>query len=299
VQARDTYVHHFDGGHTVLNNRRNLLAAGEKLFFEKHGFFPTDTERSLPAMAVVGAAAIAVNVNRSANTAANGTGNAARVLFLGASRANPLMQLQSLNRVMNNHNTIYYAADTMEELKLDQFGEDVCFQQLDSWYDVETVFEAEVFDAIIYLDDIMKLRNPAKFLSAIYSRLCTNGKLYFLLENSGCLLALNYIIMSRRESPRDAVRLRKNSTASLNDVISMLYSTGFSVDAIEDVFYNETFTYANLDTINNYRGLFKGGDTTNFERIIRTPVHNIIARKPGEVDTTNTLEQLLYSKMRY
>ena len=287
VQARDTYIHHFDGGHTVLQNRRAMLAAGEKQFFNKYGFFPSDLERNLP-----------IGVTAGAVGAVGGTVAVAgaRILFLGSGRSHPLMQLQWLNMVMNTQNTKYYAADTMEQLKLEQYGKDVKFQQMDNWYEMETIFEGEVFDVVIYTDDTMKLRNPARFLSAIYSRLSINGKLYFLSENSGCLLALNYILMSQRNSPRDSVRVRKNSAASLNELIDLLTVTGFSIDSIEDIFYNETFTYANLSTIDNYRELYRGDDMTNFERNIRIPVRNIVARKPGNVNISNTLEQLLYAK---
>ena len=283
VQARDTYIHHFDGGHTVLQNRRAMLAAGEKQFFNKYGFFPTDIEKNLPIGVIAGAAG-------------SGSVIGAGVLFLGSGRSHPLMQLQWLNKVMNNQNTKYYAADTMEQLKLEQYGKNVKFQQMDNWYDVETVFEGEVFDAVIYTDDIMKLRKPARFLSAIYGRLSINGKLYFLSENSGCLLAMNYILMSQRDSPRDSARVRKNSAAPLNEIIDLLTLAGFSIDSIEDIFYNETFTYANLSTIDNYRELYRGDDMTNFERNIRIPVRNIVARKPGNVNISNTLEQLLYAK---
>jgi hypothetical protein len=208
------------------------------------------------------------------------------------------MQLQCLSRVVNNQSIECYAADTMEQLKLEQFGKDVLFQQIDSWYEIESVFQDKVFDMIIYMDDIMKLRNPEKFLSAVYKRLSINGKFFFQVDNSGCLLALNYILMTQRDSPRDAVRLRKNNTAATNDVVALLNNVGLSVDMIENTFYHETFTYADMESINNYRELFKGSDITDFEQNIRSPGINIIARKPGKVDTHHTLEQLLYMKKR-
>ena len=282
VQARDTYVHHFDGGHTVLQNRRAMLAVGEKRFFEKYGFFPTDIERDLQLMA---AAASAI-----------GATTATRVLFLGPSRSHPIMRLQNLSKVIDSKNIRYFAADTMEQLKLEQYGENVAFEQMGSWYDVDLIFESEVFDAVIYQDDVMKLRNPAKFLSALHKRLSTNGRLYLVSENLGCLLAMNYILMSQRESPRDSVRVRKNSIASMNELVALLNETGFSIESIEDVFYNETFTYANLDTIDNYRCLVKSSEIADFERNIRIPLRNIIARKKSRVNVENTLEQLLYKK---
>lgn len=289
VQARDTYVHHFDGGHTVLQNRRNSLAAGEKRFYKKYGFFPTDIERHLPPNIAAGS-----STGATANLYVT-SGAAMRILFLGASRSHPLLQLQAITCMMNNGNAKFFAADTMEFLTLEQYGENVPYEQMESWYDVEKVYEGEVFDVVIYLDDIARLRNPAKFLSAVYERLSINGKLYFQADNSGCLLALNYILMSLRSSQRDEVRIRKTNAMSINELIELIGSVGFSVDAIEDVFYNETFTFANLDTTENYRRLCKES-MANFKRNMLVPVRNIIVRKPGDVNIENTLEQLLYEK---
>jgi len=276
VQARDTYVHHFDGGHTVLQTRRTMLAAGEKLFFEKYGFFPTDLEKNIPA---------------SISTDAG-----AKILFLGASRAHALMQLQSVNKTLNIQNIEYFAADTMEQLKFEQFDKSVRFQEMDNWYEVQSIFEGVEFDAVIYSDDIMKLRHPKKFLSAVLSRLKTNGKLHFLSEPPGNLLTLNNVLLSRRTTPRDAVRIRKINTSSVNELVALLYSVGFSADSVEEVYYNESYTFANMETIASYRELFKGEDMAEFERNIRIRYLNITARKPGIVDTENTLEQLLYAK---
>jgi len=292
VQARDTYIHHFDGGHTVLQNRRSALDEGEKQFFKKHGFFSTDLERYLPVGIAVGVSAGAATVGSGIVTA----GVAAKILFLGSSRSHPLLQLQKINEAMGNNNVEYYAADVMEQLKLEQYGRNVKFQQIDNWYEVETVFSSQIFDAVIYLDDIMKLRKPDRFLSAVYNRLSVNGKFYFQSDNSGCFLALNYILMSRRKSPRDSVRIRKNSIASINEVAELLGNVGFSIDVVEESFYNETFTYADLNTISNYRKLFDGEDFAVFERNIRVPIRNITARKPGKINIDNTLEQLLYRK---
>ena len=290
VQARDTYIHHFDGGHTVLQDRRSALAAGEKIFYDKYGFFPTDLEKNLPKGVSSGVSAGTVMLDGITG------GVATKVLFLGASRVHPQMQLQCLNKAMGNKNTEYYAADTMEFLGLEQYGDNVRFCRINNWYEIATVFDREKFDAIVYTDDIMKLRNPEKFLTAIYSRLNVNGKLYFQSDNTGCLLAMNYILMSHRTSPRDGVRIRKNSTMSINSLISLLTRVGFVISTVEDVFYNETFTYANLDTIENYRDLYKGSDPTDFERNIKIHLRNITVRKPGNINTANTLEQLLYMK---
>lgn len=283
VQARDTYIHHFDGGHTVLAKRRKMLAEGEKQFFNKYGFFPTDIEHMLPTETI---AKVAIRT-------------VAKVLFLGSSRSHPIMQMKHLSAFNNSEDQQiiqYYAADTMEYLKLEQYGKDVLFQQIDNWYEVEDVFQGETFDYIIYLDDIMRLRKPDKFLSALYNRLNINGKLVFIRENTGCLLALNYILMSRRQSARDKVRIRKHSIVPLNEVLSLLSGAGFSINSIEDSFYNETFTYANMNTIENYRSLYKGKDTMNFEYSIRMPLQVIVARRSGNVDIDNTLEQLIYKK---
>ena len=297
VQARDTYIHHFDGGHTVLQNRRNSLAEGEKQFFNKYGFFSTDIEKDLPvgvaAGVSTGAAGAAVSLLPGVSVTA---GAAVRILFLGSSRSHPLMQLQSIGRAIDNKNVKYYAADNMEFLKLEQYGDDVSFQQMNSMYDVATIFEGEKFDAIVYVNDIMELRNPVKFLEAVYSRLSINGKFYFQSVNTGSLLKLNYLVMSHRHSPRDEARIRKNSVSSTNELINMLHSVGFSVDSIEDNFYNEAFMTANIDIIDNYRKLYTGADMTNFERNIRVPNRNIIARKPGKVSLSDTLEHLLFNK---
>ena len=282
VQARDAYVHHFDGGHTVMQSRRSMLAAGEKQFFDKYGFFPTDIENDLP-------------INIISQTV-YGEYSSARILFLGSSRSHPLMQLQYLNKAFKNKNTAYFAADTMEHLKLEQYGENVRFQQMDNWYDVATIFKGEVFDAIIHLNDIMKLRNPKLFLSAIYNRLATNGRLYSISENSGCLLSLNYILMSQRDSPRDAARIRKNSASSKDELLRLLASSGFRIDLSEDVYYNEIFTYANLNTIDNYRVLYKTHAMLGVEQNIRIPFSHIIARKPNEININSTLEQILYKR---
>ena len=296
VQARDTYIHHFDGGHTVLQNRRKALASGEKQFFEKYGFFPTDIERSLPVAALAGATATVVgaNVGSSSNAASGRTGTAANVLFLGTSRLHPLMQLQSLNKTFANNNTTYYAADTMEQLKLEQFDDSVNYQEIDSWYDVGSIFPDVMFDAVIFLDDVMKLRRPESFLKAVYERICINGKLHCIAENPGCLLMLNNYLMSHRKSARDAVRVMKCSTSSVVDLISLLTSAGFSVDSVEDNYYDEVYTYANMDSIDNYRRLLLIENLPDFERNIRIQSRNIVARKPSSVNTNDTLEELLY-----
>ncbi len=280
VQARDTYVHHFDGGHTVLQHRRKMLASGEKHFFKKYDFFPTDIEKTIPTILK------------------SGTETYQNVLFAGSSRLHVYLQAKAINNIYKSFDKRYFATDTYEFLKLEQFGEDIAFEPIESWYDIDKVFEGEQFDAIIYQEDILKLRNPRRFLANVFKRLRTNGRLFFISENSGSLLAMNYILMSKRTSPRDEIRVRKNCVTHFDELLHMVLESGFTLDKVEDYYYNETFTYANLDTIENYRHLLSQEDVNSFERNIRVPGRNICIRKPITVNTQNTLEELLYKRKR-
>jgi len=299
VQARDTYIHHFDGGHTVLSKRREALARGEKQFFNRHGFFSTDIEHDeLPHPIALGFTAGATGGRSMSH--AQPVNAASKILFLGRSRSHALMQLKSINKAMGIDHVEIYAADTMEFLKLEQQDEEVNFQKMDNWYELSDIFEGELFDAIVYLRGTMELRHPDKFFKAVYSRLNVNGKLFIREENTGNLLALNYILMAQRESPRDSVRIRKNDIKSFGETISLLTDAGFYIDAIEDVFYHENFTFGKLESVENYRKLYKKNhgnyDMAAFERNMLTPFKNIVARKPSVIDTENTLEQLLYTR---
>lgn len=276
-----TYIHHFDGGHTVLQKRRESLATGERQFYNKYGFFPTDLEVNLPIPITAGAA---------------GAAGATDYLFIGSARAHPLLQLQRINRIIGHENTGYYAVDTMEKLSLEQYGEEVHFRQIASWYDVESVFPEKRFDVAVYMDDIMKMRNPKRFLSSVFSRLNTNGSFYFIAENSGSLLAMEYIFMSKRKSPRDAVRLRKNSAYSIDMLIKVLNEVGFVLGAQESSYYNETFTYGRLENTAYYRDLAADKDVDALTQNINVPFRLIVARKPGGVDIDNTLDNILFGR---
>jgi len=295
VQARDTYVHHFDGGHTTRQSKRDALAIGEKHFYERYGFFPTDFEQeTLPHTVALGFSAGAA-AGWASLSHSPGVNPASKVLFLGRSRFHALMQLKSINNVMGN-NVQYYAADTMQNVDFKQLDDDVSFEKLDSWYDISTVFEGESFDAIIWIDDIARLRNPGKFLECVCSRLNLNGKLYLQTENIGCLLILNYSIFTKRNSPRDAVRLRKNNILSINETIALIKKAGFTIDMVEEIYFHENYTYVELETIGNYRRLLKGKSDDDYERNMLMPARTIVARKPGIIDTKNTLEAVLYAR---
>ena len=301
VQSRDTYVHHFDGGHTDTRNRREMLAGGEKLFHEKHGFLPTDIERTLPAITVASTTVTPVNANANlaSNAASRGTGAASNILFLGSGRIHPIMQLQHLNEIVGNKNVRYFAAGAIEQPILDKLNKSVQYKLLDSWYDVEAVFDGEVFDSVIYLESITDLRNPLKLLKSLYNRLCTNGKLYLMLENAGNLRTVNNSIMSRSISLRDAVRLKKASLMTLGDMLKLLGEAGYSVETVESIFYDEVYTYTRLSTLEKYRNLVEkinADEADRAEQSLKTQAYNIVARKPDVLNKEDTLEKSLFSK---
>jgi GT2 family glycosyltransferase len=284
VQAGDTYIHHFDGGHTVLQKRRQALAEGEKCFYDKYGFFPTDIEVNLPDSVAAGAAGAA------------STAGAADFLFLGSARIHALLQIQRICKIMGQTNAGYYAADTMEKLPLEQFGENVSFEAIDSWYDVDRIFDGKRFDTVIYLEDVMKLRNPKRFLAAVFNRLNTNGNFHFISENSGSLMAMEYIFTARRKSPRDSARLRKNSAYAPADLFKLLSEVGFEPRSAENNYYNEAYAYGRLSNAADYSALIRDEDMTAFHSGIKTPFRAISVRKPGTVDIENALGKILFGK---
>ena len=297
VQARDTYVHHFDGGHTEVGKRLMSLAEGEKNFYDKYGFFSRDIEKTLPSGIIVGFT-LAMGGGIIYHSMGSTGGHAARVLFLGSARLHPLLQLQSLNKILENTNTEYYAADTMEYLKLEQFGEGVQFQQISNWYELEDVFNKVSFDVIVLMDEtVAQLRHPDRFLKAVCKRLSVNGRFYFFSRNPVNLKDLNSAFFSRAGSPRDLCRIRKISIFSENKETALLEQAGFVIDAVESVNYNEAFAFTNLDAIEYYRKLYSEDDWDKAKRNINTQFRIVTARKPSRVDTEKTLEQVIKELM--
>ena len=276
VQCRDTYVHHFDGGHTNMQNRRGTLAEGEYSFYKKYGYFPTDYEVDYLDFITH------LMEERPLN-----------ILFLGSARGHILYKTLNLHKKTGNTQSSYYAADTMEKLSAEQISTQAQFAKLNSWYELESVFPGVKFDIIIFMENILHLRRPERFLKAVNERLTVNGRLFFELKNTGYLHILNYIIMERRSSPRDACRLRKILMPGLDEIVQLVHASGMVINDINKVYLHELFNYTNISTIENYRTLVEPEAMAKFENNIRHNLSIVCARKGTIVNTEKSMEQLL------
>jgi SAM-dependent methyltransferase len=225
ILARDTFVHHLDGGGSVWKNRRVMLDRGENDFFNKFGYFPTDVNYSFPFHILSGAEHF---VSR-------------KILLLDCYRGNAADEIIHFQRVLGLNSLEIYAADTQERLKMDNTSKDMKYERIDSWYDIGQVFGSETFDMIIFGDAIQTIRNAKKFLEKAKQKLSHNGQLVCAWRNPVNIQILRYFLLSGRRSQRDACRLIKKSLGFVDELLKMVAGAGLFVESTLQACNKEDF----------------------------------------------------------
>ena len=90
--------------------------------------------------------------------------------------------------------------------------------------------------------------------------------------------------------------MKGNNIISIETLYDLISSTGFCVESIESVFYDETYTVTNIETIAEYENIFNENTHNNIKHKLLTQAYNISARKPDNIDRERTLEQILLSR---